>query len=60
MHNLVIKSLMYRIQKVTCNLWVSVWLGKLPMVQRTFFCRHCNFVREVSAMNSQVGRHSSL
>jgi hypothetical protein len=29
---------------------------KFPMVRRTLFCRRCNFKRQVSATNSQVGQ----
>jgi len=40
--------------KAMCNSQVSVHLVKLLMVWRTLFCRHCNFIRWASALNSQV------
>jgi hypothetical protein len=37
-----------------CKLRTGVRLGKLPMVRRTLFCRRCNFIRWISAANSQA------
>jgi hypothetical protein len=45
LHHFVIKSYMYKIPITTYNLQVEVNLGKLPVLHRSLFFRHCNSKR---------------
>jgi len=45
-----------KIRNVRSNARIGVRLGKLPVGQRTLFCRRCNLNRWLSAANSQTGQ----
>jgi hypothetical protein len=53
LHSLIIT---YDIWKDICMSRIGVFLGNLPVVRRTLFCRCWSFIRCVSAANSQAGR----
>jgi hypothetical protein len=52
-HSIIVQ---YEIWKVKWISWILVFLGNLPMVRRTLFCRCWSFIRWSSSANFQAGQ----